>query len=161
LKTGDFHRLALSLSTLTIQDLAKAAEEERNNKPISNTAVRDLRKHAKFSAAKVMGSDSARQRVRSQIWSTVAWFNAPSVWLTINPDDLHDPIAQVFAGEEINLDDFVNLAGPDKTTQAQNIAKDPCAAAEFFDFIVTTVLHNLFQVCQLYINNIVVHRALS
>ena len=93
-----------------------------------------------------MGSDSSRQRVRSQIWSTVACFNAPSIWLTINPDDLHDPIAQVFAGENIDLDAFEATLGPDKQTHAKNMARDPCAAAKFFDFMVRSVLQHLFQV---------------
>ena len=31
----------------------------------------------------------------------------PSLWITINPSDTRDPIAQVFAGEKIDMDDFV------------------------------------------------------
>src|SRR5882724_6027558 len=98
-----------------------------------------------------MGSDRGCHRVRCRTWPRTATLKPPSVWLTINPDDLHDPIAQVFAGEQINLDDFVNAAGPDKTTRAGNIARDPCAAAEFFDFIVTRILRTLFQVSLIYI----------
>jgi hypothetical protein len=29
-----------------------------------------------------------------------------SLWITINPTDTHDPIAQVPAGQDINLDDL-------------------------------------------------------
>jgi len=42
LKGADFDRLANSLSTLTAQDLAEAAEQERRNQPIMNRAVLDL-----------------------------------------------------------------------------------------------------------------------
>ena len=40
--------------------------------------------------------------------------NPPSLWITINPCDLHDPIAQVFAGENINLDNLWEKPGPSK-----------------------------------------------
>ena len=70
----------------------------------------------------------------------------PSIWLTVNPCDLHDPIAQLLAGEEINLDDFIKTDAPDKLTRAQNIAKDPYAAAKFFHFLICTIIRILFNV---------------
>jgi Helitron helicase-like domain at N-terminus len=68
------------------------------------------------------------------------------LWITINPSDLHDPVAQVFAGETIDLNDFVQTLGPDKEKRACNIARDPYAAAKFFRFTVTTILETLFQI---------------
>ena len=59
---------------------------------------------------------------------------------------MHDPIAQVFAGEEIDLDSFNALLGPSKETRARNIAMDPYAAAKFFHFIIQTTLETLFGV---------------
>ena len=50
------------------------------------------------------GSNQSRVQLQSQIWSTCIMKNPPSLWITINPSDLHDPIAQIFAGEDINLD---------------------------------------------------------
>jgi hypothetical protein len=79
-----------------------------------------------------MGSDQARYQLRSQIWSTSIYLNPPSLWITINPCDLHDPIAQVFCGEEINLDNFMATMGPPKEKRTQNIAGDPYGAAKFF-----------------------------
>jgi hypothetical protein len=38
----------------------------------------------------------------------------PSLWITINPCDLYDPIVQVLGGEEINQDDLTSTVGPDK-----------------------------------------------
>jgi len=79
------------------------------------------------SASRVLGSDQTRIRLRSQIWSTSIYLNPPSLWITINPCDLHDPIAQIFAGEEIDIDNFVATIGPSKTKRAENIANDPYA----------------------------------
>ena len=59
-----------------------------------------------------MASDQAQYQLCSQIWSTSIYLNLPSLWITINPCDLHDPIAQVFCSEEINLDSFMATMGP-------------------------------------------------
>jgi hypothetical protein len=80
------------------------------------------------------------------MWSTTARLGPPSLWITINPSDLHDPITQIFAGEQIDLDNFISTNGPDEFKRARNIASDPYAAAKFFHFIVKTVLETLFGV---------------
>jgi len=54
--------------------------------------------------------------------------------------DYEDPIAQVFAGEDIDMDSFVNVMGPDSNTRARNMAMDPFASAVFFNFIIRTTL---------------------
>ena len=35
--------------------------------------------------------------------------------MTINPSDVNDPITQILAGEEINMANFINTAGPTLT----------------------------------------------
>ena len=72
--------------------------------------------------------------------------NPPSLWITINPCDLHDPIAQVFTGENTDLDEFDTRLGPSKEKQAANIAMDPYAAAKFFHFLIKTILRTLIGV---------------
>ncbi|THH14530.1 hypothetical protein EW146_g5811 [Bondarzewia mesenterica] len=134
------------LSTITKEKLAKAQEEEDANRPLTDLAVRLLRKQVHATAARVKGSDSARHQLRSQIWSTSAEKGPPSMWVTINPCDLHDPIAQVFAGEDIDMDQFIAASGPDKVRRAENIANDPYAASKFFHFLINTVFESLFRI---------------
>ena len=81
-----------------------------------------------------------------KIWSTSITLNPASLWITINPCDLHDPIAQVFCGEEIDLDQFIAAMGPSKETRAHNITLDPHSAAKFFHFMIETILRTLFGV---------------
>jgi len=156
MKRSAFENIARTLSTLTLADLEQAAHQESHNEKITNHAVNTLRRHSRATATHVMGSDASRQQIRSQIWLTIAYLNAPSVWLTVNPDDLHDPIAQVFMGEDIDLDKFDAALGPDKATRACNIARDPCAASEFFKFTVDTMLEKLLQVSYVRTDNIIV-----
>lgn len=69
-----------------------------------------------------------------------------SLWITINPCDLHDLIAQVFAGEKIDPDKFVMTAGPLKDVRARNIARDPYAAAKFFHFTINNIIQTPFGI---------------
>ena len=96
--------------------------------------------------ARVKGTDESRQHVRSKIWGTNLIFNPPALWITINPADMQDPIAQVFAGAEIDMDRFCNTAGPTNSERATNVAQDPFSAAKYFHFIVKCVLEILFGI---------------
>lgn len=141
-----FERDAVKLSTLTVDKLRQAEEQEEQGKYITDPTVKLLRQHIYATAGRVMGSNHAREHLRSQIWSTSIMLNPPSLWVTINPCDLHDPIAQVFAGEEIDLDRFNAMLGPSKEKRASNIAMDPYAAAKFFHTIIRITLETLFGV---------------
>jgi hypothetical protein len=141
-----FERDARLMSTVTTTKLEAAKREEDKGLPISDPAVRALKSHIHATASRIQGSDQARYRLRSEIWSTSAAFGPPSLWITINPSDLHDPIAQVLAGEEINMDEFMAHLGPNKDQRAKNIADDPYAAAKFFHFMIATILETLLGV---------------
>ena len=146
MKSHTFEREAHTVATITAEKLEQAKTEEEKGLPISDEAVQALKRHVYATASRVSGTDQSRYRLRSQIWSTSTVLGPPSLWITINPSDLHDPIAQIFAGEEIDLDKFLATLGPDKARRAKNIADDPYAAAKFFHFMITTILETLFQV---------------
>lgn len=146
MRRHNFEKDARVMSSITLSMLQQAQHEEEMHIPISSPAVRLLRKHIHGSSGRVMGSDQSRYQLRSQISSTSIMLNPPSLWITINPSDIHDPIAQVFAGEKINLDDLLTLIGPDADQHAANIAADPYAAAKFFHFLIQTILETLFGV---------------
>jgi hypothetical protein len=84
--------------------------------------------------------------LRSKVWSLTAHIGPPSLWITINPSDIRDPIAQVIAGEDIDLDSFVADRGPDTTTRSNTIAADPFATTKYFHFIIDSVLEILFGI---------------
>ena len=146
MKTKRFQKDFQTLRTVTLDKLRHAQVEEDTNKPISDPAVQLLKTHVNATLGRVVGSDQSRYQMRSQIWSTTMCKGPPTLWMTINPSDLHDPIAQVLVGEDIDLDHFTNLMGPDAHGRAQNIAKDPYAASEYFHFIIDAILETLFKV---------------
>ncbi|EJU03695.1 hypothetical protein DACRYDRAFT_49622 [Dacryopinax primogenitus] len=71
---------------------------------------------------------------------TAVYIAPPNLWFTIMPNDLHDPLAQVFAGEDINMNHFMNTVGPSSSKRAQNIMQDPYTAAKFFQYITRSML---------------------
>ncbi|KAB5588280.1 Vacuolar membrane-associated protein IML1 [Ceratobasidium theobromae] len=146
MRRHDFDRATQLFSSLTQHDLSIAAEEEANGKPISNPVVQSLRRLMHTAGTKVMGSDASRYSYRSCIWSMGFYFGPPSLWVTINPTDLHNPLMQVMAGEKVDLDNFQAICGPDADRRAKNVAKNPYAAAKFFHLFINLVLETLFGI---------------
>ena len=141
-----FERDAKILSTITLDKLKDAQEQEDRGVPISDPSVKLLRRHIYSGMGRIMGSDQSRTKLRSQIWSTTIKKGPPSLWITINPSDINDPIAQVFTGENIDLDSFIATDGPSKKQRAKNVASDSYAAAKFFHFMIWTILETLFGI---------------
>ena len=146
IRRRDFERDEKILGSLTVQDLETAAREEDKGMPITNSKVRTLWKHIYATTGRVIGSNNSRALYRSQIWGTSLYLNPPSIWLTVNPVDIHDPITQIFAGEEIDMDHFVKTVGPNSKQRATNVAKDPYAATMFFHYIIKTMMETLFAI---------------
>jgi hypothetical protein len=146
MRRPNFEKEGRLIASVTVQKLQQACDEEAHGRPVSDPAVRLLRNLTYGAASRVQGSNAARLQLRSQIWSTCIMKNPPTLWITINPSDLHDPVAQVFAGEKIDLDHFMRTVGPDATVRAHNIASDPYAAASFFHFLIGVILETLFGI---------------
>ncbi|KAF7305862.1 ATP-dependent DNA helicase [Mycena chlorophos] len=123
-----------------------ASQEEAQKRPISNPVIRALRQQLTSVRARVQGTDESRISIRAQVWGMTLRYNPPSIWATINLSDTGDPIAQVLAGVEIDLDRFVASAGPNSTSRSKTIAADPFAAAQFFHETVNVILQELFGI---------------
>lgn len=138
-----FLRNEQRIRTLRTSDFETASAEEKAHKTFSNPIIRSLRRSISSVRAKVMGTDESRIKIRSQIWGTCIKKNPPSIWLTINPADTQDPIAQVLCGEEFDLDNFMAL---DQRPSDVAIASDPYGAASFFHHTVNAVLRSLLGI---------------
>jgi hypothetical protein len=124
-------------------DFESASAEEKANKAFTNPSMRSFRQNVSTVRAKVMGTDESRIKIRSLIWGMCIMKNPPSIWLTINPADTQDPIAQVLCGEDFDLDNFDAF---DQRPSDSAIAADPFAAATFFHLIINAVLQNLLGI---------------
>ncbi|EGO04735.1 hypothetical protein SERLA73DRAFT_149132 [Serpula lacrymans var. lacrymans S7.3] len=115
-----------------VKNFAVANTEESQKKLISNPVIKSLKRHLSTIRAKVVGTDELRIKLWAHVWGFTIMKSPPTLWLTLNPLDTYNPIAQVLAGMEVNLDDFIASIGPNPTTRSQLIANDPYEAAQFF-----------------------------
>jgi Helitron helicase-like domain at N-terminus len=131
---------------LTPKDLEIVSSEESRKIPFSNPTVRALRSQLSAVRAKVMGTDESRIKICAQIKGMNTIKGPPSLWITINPSDVGDPIAQIYVGEQIDLDNFDKTMGPNSSAHNLNMAGDPYAAAKFFHYVIATLLEELFGI---------------
>ena len=142
----DFEADGDILAGLTLRDLQEAQVDEEKHRPIQNNRVQHLRRHLFATSSHIMASGKMRAGYRNQIWGTCLWLRPPSLWLTINPMDYEDPIAQIFAGENIDMDAFSDVMRADVNQRMTNMANDPFASALFFHFIIQTTLETLLSI---------------
>jgi hypothetical protein len=134
------------LQSLTTTDLLKASEEEAAKIPFTNPVIQALQRQMSAIRARMTSSDESHHSIHGKIWGTTLLYNNLALWVTLNPSDTHDPLAQVLRKEDINLDVFCNTAGPDSQGRAVNVAANPYAAAHFFHFVIGFVLEVLFGI---------------
>ena len=132
-----------AIRTLKPSNLEQAGAEERAHLPLSNGAIRSFRHALSAVRSKVMGTDESQIKIRSLIWGMCMMKNPPSIWLTINPADTQDPIAQVLSGQDIDLDHFAKL---DERPSEAAITSDPYASASFFHFMINAILRELLGI---------------
>lgn len=131
------------IRSLSNSDFNTAAEEEKAHKPFSNSVMRSLHHVISTVRSNVVGTNESWLKIWSLIWGMCIRKGPPSIWLTINPADTQDPIAQVLCGEDIDLDNF---SAHDHHPLGAAIAADPYAAALFFHTIIYTVLEKLLGI---------------
>ncbi|KAA1471059.1 hypothetical protein DENSPDRAFT_776052, partial [Dentipellis sp. KUC8613] len=130
----------------TVKSTAKRIETEGFSAEPSREelVMKKLLNEVRTVSAKVPGSAASKVFVRNEIRSYMGMKGMPQIFLTINPNPHHSPIFQVMAGDEtVDLGvRFPQLAaGPER---ARRLAKDPVAAADFFDFSIKCIFECLF-----------------
>jgi len=146
IKKSSFKKYETLISKLKLEDFRQANKEELEKKPFSNEGIRILQKDLHVIRARIQGTDEAHLSMRSKVWSTILLFNPPSLWIMINPANTQDPIVQVIAGIDIDLDKFYKLSGPNSQQHASNITGDSFVAAKFFCFIIQIFLHTVLGI---------------
>ncbi|THV02145.1 hypothetical protein K435DRAFT_610217, partial [Dendrothele bispora CBS 962.96] len=105
-------------------------------------AAADLINYVNYVAEHVPGSMAEIQSMREEMFSIVNTDGLPHIFLTLNPTDTNNPIAQVIAGRDVDLDKFFDdlKPGSENLERSTFISQNPVAAAEFFDISVKNLL---------------------
>ena len=154
-KRSDFANKALMYSRITPDAIEHVSQMVSDGSSTSwapgspEQAVQTLMRDVQMVNSTVMGSNSARTAMREEIRSMIVSLGAPSLFITINPADLYNPLVRVLVGEEISLDSFPPAAGSNRAffNQSQFIAKNPVVAAQFFDIYLTTFFSSVLAHC--------------
>ncbi|CAF5076995.1 unnamed protein product, partial [Rotaria sp. Silwood1] len=92
-----------------------------------------------------MGSTYSRTALRTRIHALIFNQGLPSIFLTINPADIHSPVALYFAGVQLNLDKIQNEQLMDTYRRAEIIASHPVATAKFFHVLISNILDSMIM----------------
>ena len=137
-----FRDIAPNLQTITSHEV-EAALMTFIKKPLSslpNTRINMLLQQIKTVGGHVMGSAHSRAALRTQIHALVFNQGLPSIFMTINPADIHSRIALYFAGIDLDLDKILPQTIPSTYERAQIIAAHPVSTARFFHLLIANIL---------------------
>ena len=87
-----------------------------------------------------MGSAYLRSALRTRIHALIYNQDLPSIFLTLNPADIHSPVALYFAGVKLDLDNIQREQLMTTYKRAEIVASHPVATAKFFHLLVTNIL---------------------
>jgi hypothetical protein len=103
-------------------------------------AAAKVMRYISYVSDHIPGSVGDVNSMKQQMHSKVICDSLPHFFATVNPVDSHNPIAQVLAGRDIDLDKiFHALDGMNKelSIRAKTLAENPVAGAEFFHLMIT------------------------
>ena len=127
---------------MTADTIQKAVSELKKNPTLSNadvpTEVKTLMSKLKVMGANVPGSKQSKSCMRQKIQSIIAWLGLPTLYITINPNDIDNPLVKILAGNDTDGLQFLTNSDRHKF-----IAKNPIAGAEFFHTTVDATIRAL------------------
>ena len=140
-----FAATAMEINQITAAEMKTALREMESNQPNMqrNHRISLLLQQIKTVAGGVMGSNQSRANCRVQLHAQIFAFGLPNIFITINPCDLHHPLAMKFAGVDLDIDNLVPEKMPDSQHRASIVATHPVAIARFFNKLIESVLTTL------------------
>ncbi|KAJ7603552.1 hypothetical protein DFH06DRAFT_1022156, partial [Mycena polygramma] len=87
-------------------------------------------------ARHVPGSAGQKVSLRNEIRGVINYRGAPTLFITLNPSDVDNPIVRLLVGEDIRLEDIARGEDMDGWSRKVLAARNPAACAKFFDLVV-------------------------
>jgi hypothetical protein len=140
-----FQKSAELLESLNSKDIQSALVNISKGmySKVADQRVNALMKHIRVISGHVMGSAHSRSALRTKIHALCFNLGLPSLFVTINPADIHSPVALYFAGIDLDLDNIILKTLGTSYERAQVIATHPVATAKFFNCLVKSILKSL------------------
>ncbi|KAF7333268.1 ATP-dependent DNA helicase [Mycena sanguinolenta] len=106
-------------------------------------AAAQVLKYISYVSDHIPGSVGDVNSMKQQMHSKIICEGLPHIFATVNPAESHNPIAQVLAGRDIDLDKIFHALGEgtkEGSIRAKTLAENPVAGAEFFHLMITKFL---------------------
>jgi hypothetical protein len=123
---------------MALNNLSKGTYTSKSNK-----ALNTLLQHIKTIGGRVMGSAYSRTSLRTRIHALIYNQGLPSIFLTLNPADIHSPVALYFSGVELDLDNVQMRQLMTAYKRAEIVASHPVATAKFFHLLISNILETM------------------
>ncbi|CAF3589559.1 unnamed protein product [Rotaria socialis] len=108
-----------------------------------HSALNKLLNHIKTIGGRVMGSAYSRTALCTRIHALIYNQGLPSIFLTLNPADIHSPVALYFAGVKLDLDKIQIEQLMTTYKRAEIIASHPVATAKFVHLLISNILDTM------------------
>ncbi|CAF3029262.1 unnamed protein product [Rotaria sp. Silwood2] len=140
-----FQGSAQEIQSLNRNDIEMALNKSAKNtfSSTANASLHKLLNHIKTIGGRVMGSTYSRTALRTRIHALIYNQGLPSIFLTLNPADIHSPVALYFAGVKLDLDNIQIEQLMTTYKRAEIIASHPVATAKFFHLLITNILDTM------------------
>ena len=140
-----FQSSTQEIQSLSSSDIERALKNisTRTYDKHSNKGLGILLNHIKTIGGRVMGSAHSRTALRTHIHALIFNQGLPSIFLTLNPADIHSPVALYFAGIKLDLDNVQAEQLMDAYKRAEIIASHPVATAKFFHTLISNILDTM------------------
>lgn len=142
-----FRDVAADLQALSSKEIETALIhiDKKTFSSVKNPRINALLKQIKTVGGNVMGSACSRASLRTKIHALIFNQGLPSIFMTINPADIHSRIALYFAGVNLDIDKILPSEIPSTYERAQIIAAHPVATARYFDALITSILKCMIE----------------
>ncbi|KAG1831607.1 hypothetical protein EV424DRAFT_1314205, partial [Suillus variegatus] len=137
---GPIARKLTQVSPAILESLACKLEREHkaSQLTVQEKAALALLQQVNTISARIPGSHASKIYVRNEMRSYFSYFGLPHLFFTFNPSAAHSPVFQIMYGDHtVDLTQrFPSLVcGRER---ALRLARDPVAAADFFEFMWRT-----------------------
>ncbi|CAF1289231.1 unnamed protein product [Adineta steineri] len=142
-----FQKSAELLESLTSNDIQSALVNVSKGiySKVADVRINTLMKHIRVISGHVMGSAHSRSALRTEIHGLCFYLGLPSIFVTINPADIHSPVALYFADED---DVESNMANTNATSAGELVDFDVFVLFLFLFKAMETNASEIVPACQ-------------
>ncbi|KAI0713872.1 hypothetical protein C8Q76DRAFT_619824, partial [Earliella scabrosa] len=91
------------------------------------------------------GTNGYKTALRNQIRSLINYKGTPTLFVTLNPSDVHNPIVALLAGQEVTVDHATRGEELAQWQRKLIAAQNPDACARFFHKIISGFIHTVLR----------------